>query len=69
MTKGPLKAGKKMPVKQTAISTTGSFVNYWNPTEPIVTEFNSSSSKPDSLASILANKTIVFSDTVIETDH
>ncbi|GEM_PF-3756567 len=69
MTKEPMKAGKKISVKQAVVSTAGSFVNYRTPTEPVIAKFNSSSSKPDSVASILANKTVVFSDTIIEINH
>lgn len=60
------KVGGKMSVRQASISTSGLFINYRVPTELVPAEFNSVSAKPDSLASISANKTVIFSDEVIE---
>ena len=66
MIREPSKVGDKMLVRQAPISTSGLFVNYRVPTELVPAEFNSVSAKPDSLASISANKTIIFSDEIIE---
>jgi len=54
-----------MLAKQGAISTTGLFVTYRTETPSAPVDFNVVSAKPDSEASILANKIVVYSDELI----
>ena len=65
MIKGRLKGGEKMLAKQGAISTTGLFITYRSETPLAPIDFNVVSAKPDSEASILANKIVVYSDELI----
>jgi hypothetical protein len=66
MIKEHLKVGEKIIIEQSIGSTTGSFVNYQTPTPLAPSEFNSVSAKPDSAASILANKIIIFSAELVD---
>lgn len=68
MIKEHLKVGEKIVIKQSTGSTAGLFVNYQVPTSLAPLGFNSTSAKPDSAASILANKIIIFSPEVISSN-
>jgi len=65
MTNELLKGGVKMLVKHGHGSTTGLFVNYRVETPLAPADFNAVSAKSDSEASVLANKTIIYSDELI----
>lgn len=65
MIKELLKGGEKMLIKQGAVSTTGLFVTYKTETPLAPADFNVVSAKPDSEASILANKIVIYSDELI----
>jgi hypothetical protein len=69
MIKERLRAGEETIVKEIRVGTTGSFVNYHVSTSLASPQFDSVSARPDSVASILANKAIVFLDVVIEENH
>jgi len=51
--------------KQRLVSTTGLFINYRVETPLVPANFNAVSAKPDSEASISANKIIICSDELI----
>lgn len=65
MIKEHLRVGEKMLSKQGLVSTTGLFINYRVETPLAPADFNAVSAKPDSEASISANKIIIFSDELI----
>jgi len=69
MIKEHLKVGEKTIIKQITVSMTGSFVNYQVSTSLAPLEFDSVSAKPDSIASILANKFLVISGETNEKDY
>lgn len=68
MIKELLKGGAKMLAKQALVSTTGLFVNYRSETPSAPATFNAVSAKPDSEASISANKIVIYSDKLIAED-
>jgi len=55
-----------MLAKPTLVSTTGLFVNYRAETPSAPAIFNAVSAKPDSEASISANKIVIYSDELID---
>ncbi len=68
MIKELLKGGGKMLAKPALVSTTGLFVNYRSETPSAPATFNAVSAKPDSEASISANKIVIYSDELVVKD-